>query len=92
MCETAKALPAGHDDAEFIAHAREDVPALVKRVMELTAYLHQIQKHPDFQYAMTYDGNDAHKNMAGWERNPHVAAFYRHTRGQEIYWMRRKEQ
>ncbi len=40
-------------------------------IVRLPAALHRLQKHPDFDYCMTFEGNTSHKSMDDfdWELN-----------------------
>jgi hypothetical protein len=72
-----------------------------KERSRLTLYLHSIQKHPDFEYCMTFEGSNAHKSLESWERNPALLNAWHGQPGQdawrqqhsprssrELYWMR----
>lgn len=73
-----------------------------QEVERLGLELHKAQKHPDFEYSMTFDGNEAHKSREGWVENPALgdafhgvadADIYRaQNQPRERYWMREKEQ
>ncbi|QSL99845.1 hypothetical protein SEA_ODAY_102 [Gordonia phage ODay] len=48
-------------DAEFIAHARTDVPALVSRVRELEAAVRRVHEVLDVREAIVADAVDTHE-------------------------------
>lgn len=68
----------------------------------LTRALHAKQSHPDFDYSVTMEGNEAnHHSREGWEPNPEMAEGfngnadsdqYRKDQPRQLYWMRDKEQ
>ena len=53
-------LPRSEDDAEFIAHAREDVPALLAEVERLRATVARVEALPDTWTGMDEDERIAH--------------------------------
>ncbi len=73
-----------------------------KELARLTSYLHVKQCHPDFEYAVTFEGNTAHKDMGSWTQNADrqqvtdakynaISPEHRNNRQQrEIWWRKRK--
>lgn len=53
----------GHNDSQFIAHARQDIPALIAEVERLRAALHKVAARTDseMQFARTL-----HYDMRYW--------------------------
>jgi hypothetical protein len=89
-----------YDESENASTRR--ILGLCEYARELESYLHSIQKHPDYQYAMTFENKDgAHQDMTGWVRNPALVDAWHGNPGQEalrqetnpraskeLYWMR----
>ncbi len=66
-------------------------------VDRLTAVLHSLQKHPDYEYRMTFDG---HRAGNGWVENPEMSEGFngvpdsekfRRNEPRQHYWMKRKD-
>lgn len=84
-----------HPDAEFIAHAREDVPWLIERLSRAEAELHRLAFHPDWEYATT-TGQRKQWDVTppegdGWCPNVHRGygnGWARFDYHEEAYWMR----
>ena len=62
--------PASTEDAEFIAHAREDVPALLAYVKELEARIKQVER--------TYLGKPGHVSCPWCGETAHVEGLITH--------------
>lgn len=60
-------------------------------ITRLTDALHARQAHPDYDYAVTYVGNTAHKPMDDWERNPAADGDAVATWPAKLGWRRRKD-
>lgn len=76
--------------SDFYNSAPEDLGALAAEVVRLTAHLHAIGAHPDFEYGISPDRNDPF--FAGWRPNPHAAgAAEPNAVHDRWFWMRRKE-
>ena len=56
----------------------------------LTDALHAVQRHPDYDYSVTYVGNTAHTSRDGWERNPPADQDGFATYPAMLGWRRRK--
>lgn len=67
--------------------ARADRAALIEERDRMAAALHRAQKHPDWEYAVTYGDGSAHKPMTGWVRNP-AAVDVSGVRPPAVFWMR----
>ena len=85
------------------AEVRRALEEASEHIDRLTLFLHEIQKHPDYDYCMTFEGRTVDPSTEGWERNPALMDAWHASPGadaqrvettpwasREFYWMCRK--
>ncbi|NAZ73938.1 hypothetical protein GTQ99_00635 [Kineococcus sp. T13] len=71
------------------------IEAFASEIIRLANALHAAQKHPDYDYSMTFEGNTAHTSREGWELNNAIGNGGRVTNVHSnyptaLYWRRLK--
>lgn len=60
-------------------------------IERLTLALHKAQRHPDYDYSVTFMGQEEHHtSREGWEQNPALPSLMHPLGRGEQFWMKRK--